>query len=233
MTDPSAAPLYRQITDLVVRQIASGALIAGERLPPERAMALAHNVAVGTLRKALKELEQQGLIERRQGSGNYVRGVRSLGGLYGFFRLELPGGGGLPDAQVLSVDLLPKPDGAPAFGTSPRAHRIRRLRRIDILDVAIEEIWLDADRAPHLDAQTIGPSLYRTYLTEFGLRIVRVEDRVGVDSLPGWGAELLDLSAHRPMGFVQRLSWAQDAKSVEFSRTWFDKDKVSYVNRLK
>ena len=88
MSAPTSAPLYRQISDLLVRRISSGALLAGERLPPERDLARDHGVAVGTLRKALEDLQKQGLIERRQGSGNYVRGVRDLGGLYGFFRLE-------------------------------------------------------------------------------------------------------------------------------------------------
>ncbi|WP_236737027.1 GntR family transcriptional regulator [Palleronia pelagia] len=232
MQDLPPTPLYRQIADLVTRDIAAGRLLEGERLPPERAMAATHGIAVGTLRKALQELVDQGLIERRQGSGNYVRGVRSVGGLYGFFRLETPSGPGLPGAQLISVDRLAKPSDAPDFGAAPDAHRIRRLRLLDDAPAAVEEIWLDAGRAPGFGADRIGPSLYRSYLTEFGLRILRVEDRVGIGRLPGWGAAL-GLAGGASVGHVHRLSWAQDGTPVEYSRTWFDPDKVSYVNRLK
>lgn len=233
MSFPPTSPLYRQISDLLVRQIASGALLAGERLPPERDMARTHGVAVGTLRKALKELQDQGVVERRHGSGNYIRGVRDPGGLYGFFRLEPLHGDGLPDATLVSLETVPKLAGAPDFGKAARAHRIRRLRRLDDIPSAIEEIWLDEARAPELAQEDIAPSLYRTYLQLFGLRIVRVEDRIGVASLPEWAAGFLPEADAAGMGCVDRVSWAQDGKACEYSRTWFDPRKVRYVNRMK
>ncbi|MBJ3762767.1 GntR family transcriptional regulator [Maribius pontilimi] len=233
MPPPPTAPLYRQITDLLVRQIASGTLIAGERLPPERELAQTHRVAVGTVRKSLRELQAQGLIERRHGSGNYVRGVRDIGGLYGFFRLEPPGGEGRPDARLIAFDLRPKPSDAPDFGEDPQAFRIRRLRSLDGTAAALEEIWLDRARGSGLTRDVITPSLYNTYRTHLSLRIVRVEDRIGVAGLPDWADERLAQPVGTLMGHVERLAWAQDGTPCEFSRTWFDSDKVRYVNRLK
>ncbi|WOI57334.1 GntR family transcriptional regulator [Palleronia sp. LCG004] len=233
MSGPSAAPIYLQIADLLIRRIAQGSLIEGERLPPERDMAADHGVAVGTLRKALNELHAQGLLERRQGSGNYVRGVREVGGLYGFFRLERPDGPGLPDARILSVEIAAKPAGSPPFGSAPDAHRIRRLRLLDDLPVAVEEIWLDRGRAPSLDPEAMLPSLYQTYRQLLGLRIVRIEDRVGVGPLPAWGSGPLDRRTGAVTGQVARVSWSQDGDPVEYSTTWFDPDRVRYVSRLK
>ena len=45
----------------------------GERLLPERTLAKSLNISVGTLRKALKDLEQKGALFRKHGSGNYVK----------------------------------------------------------------------------------------------------------------------------------------------------------------
>ena len=73
MTKPGALPLYIQISELLIRDIASGRLNDGERLPPEREMAARLEIAVGTLRQALQVLTEKGLIERIQGSGNYIR----------------------------------------------------------------------------------------------------------------------------------------------------------------
>ena len=81
---------------MLVRDIAAGRMIDGEKLPPEREMAKSLGIAVRTLRKALAELQGKGLLERVQGSGNYVRPKPQVDSVYAFFRLELAEGGGLP-----------------------------------------------------------------------------------------------------------------------------------------
>ena len=50
-------------------------------------MAAGLGIAVGTLRKALASLEDKGLLERVQGSGNYVRAKADTGSIYAFLRL--------------------------------------------------------------------------------------------------------------------------------------------------
>lgn len=54
------------------RQIASARFMPSERLPPERLLAERYGVARGTVRQALRQLEQMGFVERRPGSGTYV-----------------------------------------------------------------------------------------------------------------------------------------------------------------
>ena len=121
--NPNALPIYVQIAELLIRDIAAGRLIDGERLPPERDMAANLNVSVGTLRKSLAELEKKGMLERIQGSGNYIRETGTQNSVYAMFRLELPEGGGLPRADILSVDHLEKPSDLPEFGTSTTSSR--------------------------------------------------------------------------------------------------------------
>ncbi len=230
LSDPLTAPKHRQISADITRRIAAGRLAEGERLPPEREMAAEYGIAVGTLRRALSDLAEEGLIERRQGSGTYVRRLRGTGGLYGFFRIELRGGGGHPTAEVLDAARHPKPADAPAFGPAHDAHRIRRLRRLDGRPAVLEEIWLDASWAPALVAADLDPSLYRHYRRELGLRIVRVEDRVGAATMPDWGAP--HLTAGIPCGRVDRLSWAHDGTRAEWSCSFYDSDAAAYVARL-
>ena len=62
-----ALPLHMQITELIIRDIAAGRLVDGERLAPERDMAESFGIAVSTLRKALASLQEKGLLERVQG----------------------------------------------------------------------------------------------------------------------------------------------------------------------
>ena len=218
---------------MLIREIAAGRLLDGERLPPEREMAKTLGLAVGTLRKALDELETRGLLERIHGSGNYIRHDPKATGVYAFFRLELCDGGGLPTAEVLDVTRMVKPDHLKKFGTSAEAHRIRRLRSLSGQPVALEEIWLDGDRADRLSPAKMSESLYLFYRQSLGLWVARAEDLVGIGTVPDWAPPQFPVRAGRPSGQVERRAMTGDGDTVEFSTTWFDSDKCRYVSRMR
>jgi len=230
--DTNALPKFIQISEFLIREIAAGRLIDGTRLAPERDMATELGVSVGTLRKSLKELERKGLLERIQGSGNYIRQGNIEDSVYAMFRLELREGGGLPRADVLDVTLCKKPPDLPSFGTAKKASRIRRLRYLNETIVAVEEIWLDAD-AGIVTAEGLSDSLYHHYRTKLGLWISRAEDQVGIGEVPDWTPELFLLDPGTVTGFVERWSWSEAPTPIEYSRTWFDTDRCRYVQRLK
>ncbi len=226
-------PLYLQVAELFVRDIAAGRLIDGERLAPEREMAAKMGVAVGTLRKALAELQSRGLLERVQGSGNYVRMQSDRESIYSLFRLERLEGGGRPTAEVLSVLRLRKPADLPIFGVSPEAHRIRRLRRLDGEAAAVEEIWLDASYTERIEIADLSDSLYLHYRTRLGLWIVRAEDRIGLGAVPGWAPPTFGPAPGAAAPLVLRLGQSREGDTAEVSRTWIDTAVASYVVRLK
>ena len=230
--NPNVLPAYVQISELLIRDISAGRLMDGERLPPEREMAKFLKTSVGTLRKALDILVEKNLLERIQGSGNYVRHGGDSNSIYAMFRLELLGGGGLPIAQILSVDAMEKPHSLPPFGTSTHATRIRRLRFLNETIIAVEEIWLDAD-AGQVPEGAISDSLYHFYKEQLGFWITRAEDRVGIGAVPEWAPENFTKPSGTLTGYIERLSWADAPEAVEFSRTWFDTDQALYVQRLK
>lgn len=231
-TDRSALPKYMQLREVLLRDIAAGRLRVGDRLPPERVLAQDMGVAVGTLRKTLARLQQDGVIARLQGSGNYIKDAGKDLGLYAFFRLERLDGGGLPRARVLAVDRVDKRADLPDFGTSAQAHRIRRLRLLDQVVVAAEEIWLDGDCAARLTADALSESLYLFYRERLGLWIAAVEDRIGVDILPDWG-DATGLAAGAPCGFVARRSTTPGGDCPEISFTWFNPARARYVARSR
>jgi GntR family transcriptional regulator len=233
MIQSSALPKHVQLTEMLIREIVAGHITDGSRLPPERRMASDLGVAVGTLRKALAELEAKGLLERRQGSGNYVRARPMVESVYSFFRLELADGGGLPTAKVIDVVKLRKPVDAPYFGPGNAAHCIRRLRSLDTLPVAIEEIWLDDRFIDRIRSRDLPDSLYFFYKKTLGLVISRIEDRVTVRIVPAWAPPEYPMQPGAPAGFIERISWAQDGQPAEYSRTWFHPGLARYTNRLQ
>src|SRR5215204_3621437 len=80
----------------------------GTALPAETSLAAEHGVALGTLRRALELLAEQGLIERRHGKGTFVRG--GLGGaqMLRFFRFG-EGDGEVPQSRILARQTLAAP----------------------------------------------------------------------------------------------------------------------------
>ena len=142
MSEATSLPIYIQISEMLMREIIAGRLLDGERLLPERNLAKSLNISVGTLRKALKDLEQKGALFRKHGSGNYVKFNTKFDSIYSFFRVELIDGGGLPSAKNLDINLVQKPKTAPFFGESNKCLRIRRLRFLDDQPCVLEEICL-------------------------------------------------------------------------------------------
>jgi len=227
-----ALPKSVQVSEMLIREIASGRIVDGARLPTEREMASDLGIAVGTLRKALAILEDKGLLDRIQGSGNYVRAKQDVESVYTFFRLELLEGGGLPTANALEVLRLRKPEEAEEL-PNEFAHRIRRLRFLNHVPVALEEIWLDDGFASSLKASDLLDSLYYYYKNSLGLVISQIEDRVGVSSVPDWSPAEYGLKPGQASGFIERLSYDQNGRPAEFSKTWFNQNVARYTIRLK
>lgn len=233
MASPGSLPLFLQISELLIRDIAAGRLIDGEKLPPEREMAAGLGIAVGTLRQALKELAAKGMLNRVQGSGNYIRAISDPASVYALLRLELAGGGGLPTAQVLSVDRCAKDAALPAFGDSAEGHRIRRLRFLSGKVAAVEEIWLDGGYTPTIAPGDLSESLYLYYREKLGLWIARAEDRVGQGPCPAWVPAAFPYRSGAPLPLITRVGWGQDGRRAEASWTWYDPEIARYVARLK
>lgn len=233
MPTQSALPLYVQLSELVIREIAAGRYLEGDKLPPERDMAVQLGTSVGTLRKALADLTDKGFLERRHGSGNYVRRPERADNIYALFRVELLEGGGLPTAEVLSVDLQPKPAHLPEFGVATDGHRIRRLRSLSGQPAVLEEIWLDGARADTLTADDLSESLYLHYRTRLGFWISRAEDRVGLGPVPDWAPARFDVPKGQTTICITRVSWDNHNRRVEASLNWIDTRVAAYVARIK
>ena len=73
----SPKSIYRQICDRVKLDIARGALRPGDRLPPIRDAAAALRVNRNTVARAYQELEREGIISSRAGTGSFVADSQS------------------------------------------------------------------------------------------------------------------------------------------------------------
>jgi GntR family transcriptional regulator, arabinose operon transcriptional repressor len=88
MTSPEQLPKYRRVFDALEREILSGRLKTGDRLPSEAELERRFEASRITVGRAVRDLQLAGMVERRAGSGSYVKG-RSLADAR-FFGLLIP-----------------------------------------------------------------------------------------------------------------------------------------------
>lgn len=78
MTSTTGRPAYLQVTDDLRRQIESGRLGPGDKLPSMAELCRVYSVSSTVIRDALGELRRAGLVVGQQGKGVFVRDDASV-----------------------------------------------------------------------------------------------------------------------------------------------------------
>jgi GntR family transcriptional regulator len=175
----SPLPLYQQLAELLSREIATGSPGPGGRLPSEPELARRHRIGRPTVRQATELLVQRGLIERRRGSGTFVRSAPrrvdlfSLGGTLSSFRE-----GGL----VLTTKLLGKVSErrVPTDPDNPFSERralvLTRVGSVADKPVLLERLYFDPTVFAGLEKLPLaGASLSRVVEEHFYLKATHAE----------------------------------------------------------
>lgn len=68
----ASKPIYLQLADRIHRQIISGELKAGEKIPSIRDMGIIYNMNPNTVQRTYSELEREGILETKRGQGTFV-----------------------------------------------------------------------------------------------------------------------------------------------------------------
>jgi GntR family transcriptional regulator len=218
---PRYRPLYQQVYDFLVKQIAAGEWGPGESLPSEQALAGRLNVSQGTVRKALDSLAADSLIDRRQGKGTYVAEHTQERALFRFFRMARPGG-----ARVLPAsagDILKRRVARPAevdkLGLKPgvQVYDVSRVRLIDGEPAVLERIIVPASLFPGLERHDPLPNaLYALYQREYGINIVSAEEELRADLARKDDCRRLKVAAGAPLLHIDRVAVSLEGARVEW-----------------
>jgi GntR family transcriptional regulator of arabinose operon len=105
-------PIYQQITERLERDIRTGKYAPGQKFPSEAALVQRFNASRITVGRAVRELQQRGLLDRVAGSGTYVRGAghSPRGGL--LFGLVIPNLGETEIFEPICQGIAASPDAA-------------------------------------------------------------------------------------------------------------------------
>ncbi len=218
---PHYRPLYRQVYDFLLKQIAEGGWRPGEILPSEQQLAVRLNVSQGTVRKALDTLAVDKLIERRQGKGTFVVEQTQESALFRFFRLAQPGGvRAVPTSDSDSLRTRKaKPNEAQRLRLEAGAMviEIARTRLIDGKPTVFERIVLPKALFPNLDRRTPLPNaLYALYQREYGINITTAEEELHADLANRDDARRLGVAEGSPILHIERVAIGLDGTRAEY-----------------
>lgn len=236
---PTFSPLYRQIKVLMLRSLQQTEWRPGESIPSELELAARFKVSQGTVRKAIDELAAENLLVRRQGKGTFVATHVQEHVQFRFLRLMPDSGdpGGMARRLIDCKRQRAPADVARALNQRPSdpVIRVRRVLSFRASPVVFDDIWLPAALFKGLTAQRLaehrGP-MYGLFESEFGVHMIRAEEKIRAVAADVPSAELLALAPGAPLLSVERRSMTYGDVPVELRRGLYNTASHHYRNDL-
>ena len=232
----AAQPLYHRVFREIVREIESGTLRPGDRLPSERWLCDELGVSRATVRRALEELIAEGLVESR-GRGSFITGepvVEPPNTLMSLSEVARSRGLGA-SARVLGLDVRPATiDEAEAFGIAPGAglFELRRLRMLDGLPISIDVNRVPLRMLPDALEMDFSTASLDEALDRAGHAPGRADYRLEARGADSSEAELLDVARGAPVLFATTEAIAEDGRVMDLGRTVYRADRYRFQATL-
>jgi len=232
MNSSLSSRLRGRIDDAIVERN----LGTGDKLPPERELALQLGVSRTTLRRALAGMERVGVVARRVGrrGGTFIADPAEVAGTV---KIERSIAGSVPEllenqgfrarTRVISAALIEATtthadhlDVAPA----ELLVEIRRVRLADGVPISFETMYLPDRVFPSLIERPLSGSLRRLVTEEYDVTIGKISESVEVVPASKSTAALLQIAGGDPLLAVTRISRDVDGRRVEYSIDYFRSD---------
>jgi GntR family transcriptional regulator len=242
LATPAFSPLYQQIKVLILQSLQAGEWKPGESIPSEMDLAARFRVSQGTVRKAIDELAAENLVVRRQGKGTFVATHAEQQVRYRFLKLMPDSGEQRNDGPAQRTVLECKRTRAAAEVARALALRsgdavvqVRRVLSFGGVPTILEDLWLPGNAFKGLTAEQMtgyqAPT-YAMYEVEFGVRMVRAEEKIRAVAADAQQAALLNVEQHTPLLSVERLAYTYNDVPMELRRGLYRTDSHHYRNEL-
>ncbi len=235
-----ASPVYRQVADLLERDMQHG-LSRSERtaLPSENELAAEFKVSRVTVRQALDELHRKGLIYREKGRGSYARS-QQIGGVTGFgsFTTEVENAGSKPSSRIVDfvkVSSLPAGMTIHLLKMPPKNksyHCLTRVRCVDSKPVAYEETYLDTETYAGLErADVENGSLYATMRRLWGYEPAWADAAIEPGVADEAIAKHLGINVGAPVVIAWRVTSSEQDEVLEYVKAIYRGDGFALTVR--
>jgi GntR family transcriptional regulator len=225
-------PLHHQIKEDLALQIRSGRWRPEEEIPSEANLCRHYGVSRGTVRQAIADLVQQGLIHRRQGRGSFVSKAKLEGSVLGSYHLYRKDAALDHRSQVIRCRLWsPSSDIRRILGTNrgEKVYQLERVRFVQKIPISLQISYLPARLCPGLEAKDLsGEALYNVLEREYGVSFLRAEESIEPVLADEYVAGHLHIAVGSPVFLVERSSYTFNNHMGEFRRAHMRGDLYRY-----
>jgi DNA-binding GntR family transcriptional regulator len=206
-------PLWIQVINLINHEIATGVLKPGMRLPPERELCQQLSISRVTLRKALGQLVDDGVLSASHGRGWYVAQAPAVGkdfpnSLESF--TETANRMGLvPSSLVLRAETKPATlDEAEELGVAPGTplFHLERVRLLDDVPIAVDVTRMPAALAPTLEEVDFATASFYEALADAGVEPLRADATIEAREATAAVADSLGLDVGKPVLVMRQVA---------------------------
>ncbi len=233
----ASEPLYSVVASRAEARIRSGEWREGERIPPERALCRDFDVSRSTLRQALGELEERGLITRHQGRGTFVARPRLQLPIAGIFSIRdaLRARGMVMTTRVVSVGVVEAGRQLAAdlacLPGDPIVH-VERLRYGDGEPMILDSAHLRAELFPGLEqADFTSRPLSDILEQDYGRSVAEATETLEPVILTPRECQLLEVPRHTPALLTRRVTRDRLGTVVTLGHVLLRGDRSRYLFR--
>ena len=238
--DPgSVVPLYHQIKqnfrDLIENEVLNG----GDLLPSERELGEIYGVNRLTVRQALNDLVNEGMLQRQRGIGTFVavpKLTQVIDRVLGFSD-RIQEAGHKPSSRMISIETVPAAlSVARRLALQPKLpiYKLVRLRCADGEPVMLETAYLSVVLFPSLDAVDLSDqSLYTVLSEKYNCLIQEAEEQLEPVLLTDYEARMLEVEPGTPGMLVESTSYNQFGKPVEFGKAVVRGDRARFMFHIR
>lgn len=234
----SPVPFYHQLRQEVEAMIRRGDYQPDQELPTEEELAQLFEVSRITVRQAVTELLEDGLLYRKRPRGRLqvaaTRVHQHLTRLRGFFTEDMLTSGLNPRTVVLSVQTVSGKQVAAPLGLASDApiFRIERLFEGNGEPMTLQTSYIPKAVCPDLEQKDLSLSLFQYIEEAYQQPIVRAVQRIRVREATRHEAQFLALGAHACVIQVDRTSYAADGAVVEHFICVLRSDRYDFLMEL-
>ena len=225
---------------MIERALEDGEWAPGEAIPSEIELASRFDVSQGTVRKAVQSLAAENLLVRRQGKGTFVAThTEEKASNFRFLRIRRNDGRAeYPKSRLVGLRrarasaeaarLLAVRTGDPIFV-------LRRVLEYGGVPAVLDEITLAAALFRGLTRERCAAypgSMYGFFETEFGVRMLRADERLHAIAADAESARLLQVPVGTPLLAVERVAYTYGERPVELRRGLCTTRREHYWNAL-
>ena len=199
----SIVPLYKQLKDLILKEIKEGKLKTNQKIPTEQELSEKYQISRMTVRKALAQLVDEEVLAKKQGKGTFVQEpkiVEDLDNANSFTNL-CKRNGKIPGGKTLKF----------------------------VLEEPSENLYFPGHLKDILTENLDDSSLYQILQEKYGLRDKDFIMEIEVSECNNYEASVLDIKNNSPLLLVRELIYDQYNHPLHRTKSLLRGDKIKYI----